>query len=178
MNTPAPSPTRPIAHFHAITGKRICSHHLKLDALNKKLSSAGPGIAHERRDPTYHEITPRERMELEKQMRERDEAVQRAEREAQEMRDAEGRTQERADVIIPQATLCEGKLEALERQLRRMAKRGDRSMRRIQKEMQIMTIKQKEVVKNVDKLASDMSILESKMEGMEVVKEEDMEMEE
>ena len=181
MNTPAPSPTKPISHFDSVTGKRVCGHVLKLDALNKKLSSAGTGVAQSQsspgRDLTYHEITPRVRRELEMQMRERDEAVQKSEEEAREMRDAEGRAQVRADVQVPQAILCENKLEALERQLRKMAKRGDRSMRRIQKEMQIMTIKQKEVVKNVDKLESDMMILESKMEGMEVVKDEDMEIE-
>jgi hypothetical protein len=176
MNTPAPSPTRPIAHFHSVTGKRVCDHKLKLDALNKKLSSAGAGTGN-RYPATYYEITPRVRGELEKQMKERDEAVQKAEREAKEMRDAEGRAQVRGDVMIPQATVCESKLEAMEIQLRRMAKKGDRSMRRIQKEMQIMTLKQKEVVKNLDKLASDMMILESKMENMEVAKEEDMEIE-
>jgi signal recognition particle subunit SEC65 len=80
-------------------------------------------------------------------------------------------------VMVPQASVCESKLEAMEIQLRRMARKGDRSMRRIQKEMAVMSIKQKEVAKNVDKLASDMMILESKMENMEVAKEEDMEIE-
>jgi hypothetical protein len=176
MNTPAPSPTKPISHFHSVTGKRVCDHKLKLDALNKKLSSAGAGTGN-RFPATYYEISPRERWELEKQMRERDEAVQKAEREAKEIRDAEGRAQVLADVMVPQASGCETRLEAMEIQLRRMAKKGDRSMRRIQKEMQIMTLKQKEVAKNVDKLATDMVILESKMESMEVKREEDMEIE-
>jgi hypothetical protein len=176
MNTPAPSPTKPISHFHPVSGKRVCGHKLKLDALNKKLSSAGAGAGN-RYPATYYEITPKERGELEKQMRERDEAVQKAEREAEELRDAEGRAQVRGDVMVPQASGCESKLEAMEIQLRRMARKGDRSMRRIQKEMAVMSIKQKEVAKNVDKLASDMMILESKMENMEVAKEEDMEIE-
>jgi hypothetical protein len=176
MNTPAPSPTKPISHFHSLTGKRVCDHKLKLDALNKKLSSAGAGAGN-RYPATYYEITPKERGELEKQMREGDEAVQKAEMEAKEIRDAEGRAQVLADVMVPQASGCESKLEAMEIQLRRMARKGDRSMRRIQKEMAVMSIKQKEVAKNVDKLASDMMILESKMENMEVAKEEDMEIE-
>jgi hypothetical protein len=176
MNTPAPSPTKPISHFHLVSGKRVCGHNLKLDALNKTLSSAGAGAGY-RYPAIYYEITPKERGELEKQMKERDEAVQKAEREAKEIRDAEGRAQVLADVMVPQASGCETKLEAMEIQLRRMAKKGDRSMRRIQKEMQIMTLKQKEVAKNVDKLATDMMILESKMESMEVKREEDMEIE-
>jgi hypothetical protein len=156
-----------------VSGKRVCGHNLKLDALNKKLSSAGAGAGN-RYPATYYEITPKERGELEKQMRERDEAVQQAEREAKELRDAEGRAQVLADVMVPQASGCESKLEAMEIQLRRMAKKGDRSMRRIQKEMAVMSIKQKEVAKNVDKMASDMMILQSKMESMEVKREEDM----
>jgi hypothetical protein len=109
-------------------------------------------------------------------MRQRDEAVQKAEAEAKAIRDAEGRAQVRADVMIPQSVM-DSKLEAMERQLRRMAKKGDRSMRRIQKEMEIMAMKQKEVVRGLDKLAGDMMTLESKMESLEVDREGDMEVE-
>jgi len=100
MNTPANSPTKPNPHFHSVlrslSGKRTCDNHLKLDAVKKKMASVGMGIRFNVPPypcQLYHEMTPKERVRLEKQMKERDEAVQKAEREAKAIRDAEGRVQ-------------------------------------------------------------------------------------
>ena len=65
------------------------------------------------------------------------------------------------------------KIEVMERQLRKMAKRGDRSMRRIQKEMEIMAMKRQDLHRVADEAES----LESRMEGLVVGEEEDMEIE-
>jgi len=106
-------------------------------------------------------------------MKERDEAVQKAEREAKAIRDAEGRVQSQADVMALHRSNGHSKIEVMERQLRKMAKRGDRSMRRIQKEMEIMAMKRQDL----DRVADDAESLESRMEGLVVGEEEDMEIE-
>jgi len=183
MNTPAPSPTKHNPHFHAVahavahaSGKRSCDNHLKLDELKKRFASVGMGFRSNIPPypcQLYHEMTPKERVLLEKQMKERDEAVQKAEREAKAIRDAEGRVQSQADVMALHRSNGHSKIEVMERQLRKMAKRGDRSMRRIQKEMEIMAMKRQDL----DRVADDAESLESRMEGLVVGEEEDMEIE-
>lgn len=159
MNTPAPSPTK--IQSGTGSGKRVNDHQVRLGALDIKLRTGrkmhgtyqlGEGIE------TYEHFTPKEKRELEEQMRLRDEAVARAPR-------------QQGKYKLPRAdSSIESRMACLEVHLARFARHKARSMARIQKEIALMALKQRQFEQTMNEVADRMECLETKVDRMEVDK--------